>query len=129
MESPRIFISYSHSDSAWAKAFADQLAKRDLSLWFDQWSIKPGEDWREAIGHAIRESEVILLLINPDSVESPNLFLELGAAMALNKRIIPIVSEEVDRSKIPVSLLQIQYFVRSTPEETAEQVASAVASE
>jgi hypothetical protein len=49
------------------------------------------------------------------------------AALALRKRIIPIVSEDVERSKIPAPLLRMNHFVQGDPEQTAEEVARAVA--
>jgi hypothetical protein len=45
----------------------------------------------------------------------------------MRKKIIPIVSEDFERSKIPIPLLQMRYLVRGTPDQTAEEVAKAVA--
>ena len=126
MSGKKIFISYAHDDS-WAKAFADALAEHGLSLWLDQWNIKPGEKVGDAIDQALRESESVVFLLRPESVNSPNLFFELGAAVALRKKIIPIISEDFERSKIPIPLMQMRYLVRDTPDRTAEEVANAVA--
>lgn len=122
----RVFISYPHSASDWARAFADQLAKHDLLLWFDQWNIRIGEKLTDRIEQGLRESDAVVLVITPDGIRSPNLFFELGAAVAMGKKVIPIVSEEVDRSQLPIHLLDIRYLIQGTPEETAEQVASVV---
>ena len=127
MSKKQIFISYAHEDDSWAKAFADALAKHGLTLWFDQWNIKPGEKISEAIVQALRDSESVVFLLRPESVNSPNLFFELGAAVAMKKKIIPIISEDFERSKIPTPLLQMRYLVRSTPDQTAEEVVKAVA--
>jgi hypothetical protein len=127
MSKKKVFISYTHDDDTWAKAFADALAQHGLSLWFDQWDIKPGEKISEAIDQALRDSESVVFLLRPESVSSPNLFFELGAAVAMRKKIIPIISEDFERSKIPIPLLQMRYLVRGTPDQTAEEVAKAVA--
>jgi len=127
MSKKKVFISYTHDDDTWAKAFADALAKQGLSLWFDQWDIKPGEKISEAIDRALRDSESVVFLLHPESVDSPNLFFELGAAVAMRKKIIPIISADFERSKIPIPLLQMRYLVRGTPDQTAEEVAKAVA--
>jgi hypothetical protein len=47
--------------------------------------------------------------------------------VALNKKIIPIIPDDLDRSRIPIPLLQKRYLVQREPDETAEEVARAVA--
>lgn len=126
MSSPKIFLSYAREDRPWAEAFADALEKEGISSWLDA-SIRPGDKWQEAIEQALRESAAVILLVGPRSVGNPFLFFEMGAALAMKKRIIPVVSDEVERSKIPVPLLQRQYVVQGDPEATAREVARAVA--
>ena len=101
MSKKKVFISYTHDDDTWAKAFADALAKQGLSLWFDQWDIKPGEKISEAIDQALRDSESVVFLLHPESVDSPNLFFELGAAVAMRKKIIPIILQTLNGQKYP----------------------------
>ncbi len=127
MSHPTIFLSYSHEDKAWVNAFADALKRHGLTLWFDEWGLKPSEELTTAIDRALRESEALVFLLGPRSLDKPALFFELGAALALQKRVIPVVSEDVERSKIPGLLLQMRHVVQGDPEETAEEVARAVA--
>jgi hypothetical protein len=127
MSDPQVFLSYAHEDKPWAEAFANALRDQGLSLWFYDWDLKPGDALSDAIGEAFRTSGALVVLLGPRNVETPALFFELGAALALNKRIISIVSEEVDRSKIPLPFRRVRYLVQRDPEETAEEVARAVA--
>jgi hypothetical protein len=127
MNHPTIFLSYSQEDKAWAKAFADALKRHGISLWFDEWDLKPGDKLSDAIDRALRESETLVFLLGPKSVDKPSLFFELGAALALQKRIISVVSENIHRSEIPAPLLRMRRVVQGDPEETAEEVARAVA--
>jgi ABC-type branched-subunit amino acid transport system substrate-binding protein len=127
MNTPSVFLSYSHEDQAWAKAFAEALKEKGISLWFDEWELRPGDDVTEAMERALRESGAMVFLVGPQSVDKPALLFELGAALALKKRIIPVVSEEVERSRIPGVLLHRRQVVRRGPEETAAEVAKAVA--
>jgi ABC-type branched-subunit amino acid transport system substrate-binding protein len=123
-----VFLSYSQEDKPWAEAFAKALRRRGLSLWLDEGDLKAGEDSvDEAVDAALRQSETVVLLLGPGSVERPSLFFELGAALAMRKRIIPILSEGMERSKIPVPLLHGRYLMKKNPQETAQEVAQAVA--
>jgi len=125
MNSPSVFLSYAHDDKPWAEAFAAALRQQGVSLWFDEWD-KLGDKPSEALDAALRRSETLVVVLDHLSVEKPALFFELGAALAMKKRIIPIVSEGVERSKIPVPLLRVRSLVKKDPQETAEEVARAV---
>ena len=127
MSDTKVFISHSHDDSGWSRAFVDALAKKGLSLWYDDLDLKPGDRLSDAIDRALRESDAIVFILSPGAIDSKALFWELGAAVALNKQIIPIIWDDLDRSKVPVPLLQKRYLVRREPDETAEEVARAVA--
>lgn len=122
-----VYLSYVQEDKPWVEAIAEALRNQGVSLVSDNWDIKAGESWREKLDAALRQSETIVLLLGPKSVEKPAFFFELGAALAMKKRIIPIFSEGVERSKIPVLPLHVRSLVRKEPQETAEEVARAVA--
>lgn len=127
MSVPTIFLSCSQPDRAWAKAFADALKEHGVSLWLNEWDLRPGDDLIDAIEQALRGSEALVFLLDPKSVNKPSLFFEIGAALALQKRIISVVSEDVEQSKIPAPLLRMRHFIQGNPEETTEEVARAVA--
>jgi hypothetical protein len=127
MSVPTIFLSCSQVDEVWAKAFAEALKERRISLWLNEWGLKPSDALVDAIDRALRESEALVFLLGPKSVDKPSLFFELGAALALQKRIISVVSKDVEQSKIPAPLLRMRRVVQGAPAETAEEVARAVA--
>jgi TIR domain len=127
MSRPIVFLSYSHEDHVWAKEFAEALKEQGLAIWFDEWELKPGDKTADAMEKALRESQALIFLLGPKSLDKPSLFFEIGAALALKKRIIPVLSEGVERSKMPGVLLHRPHVVRKDPEETALEVARAVA--
>ncbi len=53
-------------------------------------------------------------------------FFELGAALAGGKRIIPVLSDEVDPADIPSGIRQFQFVREKSPEAAAKRVAEAV---
>ncbi len=126
MSSPQIFISYSKGDADWARSFADALKQRGVRVWLDQFQIAAGESVRDAIEEGLRESDVFVALIDPESSLKPNLFFELGAAIGMGKRVVPIVPRELDISKLPLELRSRRYLVRDSPENTAEELTHAL---
>lgn len=122
----KVFISYSHSDKEWARKFAETLASSGVEVWFDEFNIKPGQPLVEALEKGLRESDAVVLLINAENVNRPNLFFEIGAALGMNKAIIPVVPKDFEYSKLPLPLQRIKFLVRNSPEETARELASAV---
>jgi hypothetical protein len=127
MTAPKIFISYSHSDKDWAEKFAETMVKSGMNVWFDQFNVKAGEPLSDAIEKGLRESDVVVLLISPENINRPNLFFELGAALSMNKTIVPVVPENFDPHRLPLPLQRIKFIVRASPEETAKELASELA--
>ena len=127
MTVPKVFISYAHSDKNWAEKFAETMVKSGVNVWFDQFNVKAGEPISEAIEKGLRESDVVVLLISPENLNRPNLFFELGAALGMNKTIVPVVPENIDLHSLPLPLQRIKFIVRATPEETAKELASELA--
>ena len=121
-----LFVSYSQSDTDWTIAFVRELSKRHLFPWFAETEVKIGDSLTKAIDEGLRSSDAYILILNADNASSSNLFFELGAAVAMKKRIIPIIDPELDTSQLPVPLLHYRFLRRTSPEETAELVARAV---
>jgi len=49
----------------------------------------------------------LVVILSLASVDSPWIFFELGAAIADNKRIIPVLLEGVDMARIPKKSISI----------------------
>jgi hypothetical protein len=127
MSAPKVFISYAHSDKDWAEKFAEIMVNSGVDVWFDQFNVKAGEPLSEAIEKGLRESDIVVLLISPENINRPNLFFELGAALGMNKTVVPIVPENLDAHSLPLPLQRIKFIVRASPEETARELASELA--
>jgi len=55
----------------------------------------------KAIEAGLRESEVLVALLDAESPSKPNLFFELGAAIGMGKRVVPIIPKGLDPSILP----------------------------
>jgi hypothetical protein len=124
-----VFLSYSSASRPWVRKFSDALTASGITTWFDAHDILPGERWRDQIEKALRQSRVLIMVLTPESVQRPWTFFELGAALADGKRIVPVLSEDVDPADIPALVRQFQFVREKTPEAAAKRVAEAIVRE
>lgn len=97
----QVFISYSQADKAVATHVAEALQKAGLLVWIDTWELKGGDSIAHRIDQAIASSDVLLVLLSPDSVASKWVQKELGAALSGELRdraitVIPVLIEDCD---------------------------------
>jgi hypothetical protein len=123
----KIFLSYSFQDSDWVSQFVSVLQENGINAWFDMASIKFGDSIHDAIAEALRESNIMVLILSKRSLKSPWIFFELGAAVADKKRIIPIVIDDTRFEEIPMSLLKYQFLKESSPIQAGVKIAAALA--
>lgn len=117
-----IFISYSPKDRSWVSEFVATLKKEGLHPWSDA-EIALGDDWAEAIQKALRESGTLVMVLSPDFTESRWTFFELGAAIADNKKIIPVLTKDFSWVQIPPMLRRYQFLNEPSPSLAAKRVA------
>lgn len=125
----KIFLSYSFKDRPWVNEFATVLEQEGIDVWFDYHEISLGETIKERIKEALRASSTLVVILSSNSVQSPWIFFELGAAVADNKRIIPVVIDEVGHEQLPLPLTKYQYLRESSPVSAAKKVARAIRTE
>ena len=126
MKKPLVFISYSHKDLSWVREFAQALKKFEVNVWLDEWQIQAGESIVEALEMGLRESDAIIAIVSKYNVDSPNIYFELGVALGLGKKLIPIIEEGLEPSLIPFDLRTRRFLTRGSPSDVAKQVAQSV---
>src|SRR4051812_25190644 len=124
MEKRQVFISHSARDAEWARSFAKALKERGVTVWFDEFDVQPGASLRDALETGLRSSDVLVALYDPDTESRPNLFFELGAAIGMGKRIVPIIPKGLDPSALPLDVRLRRYLLRETPDQTAEELSN-----
>ena len=107
-----------------ARSFAQALKQRGVTVWFDEFEIKPGGLFADAMEAGLRSSEVLVTLVDEESSRKPGLFFELGAAIGMGKRIVPILPRGLNPGILPLDLRVRRYLIRDTPEHTAEELAN-----
>lgn len=121
-----IFLSYSNRDKSWVIEFVSALKDAGIKTWFDVHDITPGERWDEKIQQALRESSIIVVILSENSVESPWIFFELGAAIADKKRIIPVLVGDIESKRIPILLRRFQSLKEASPAEAGKRIAKVI---
>ncbi|MFN8150288.1 MAG: TIR domain-containing protein [Solirubrobacterales bacterium] len=105
-----VFLSYSREDSEIARRVYRGLAEAGIETWVDWRDIPATADWFEEIQEGIRESEVFVFLMSPASLDSQVCARELGTASEMEKRLIPVVIDDVSGLAIPEALARRQWI-------------------
>ncbi|MEQ8767901.1 MAG: toll/interleukin-1 receptor domain-containing protein [Planctomycetota bacterium] len=121
-----VFLSYSMKDRAWVSEFAQALRDAGVTAWFDVAELMPGTRWKDEVEEALRASRFLVVILSPESVDSPWVFFEIGAAVADHKFIIPVVTEDLDVSRVPSLLQQYQFLREPSPTVAGRRVAEAI---
>ncbi|MDJ0581237.1 toll/interleukin-1 receptor domain-containing protein [Crocosphaera sp.] len=112
-----IFISCSLKDIEWVKRIQEHLAplleRKNLSLWSYDF-IYPGENWQETIEKSIKESQVIIVLISENYLNSSLPEVELSLISKKyhqdSVKIFPVIISSVSQSSVPDLFQMIQAF-------------------
>lgn len=104
----RIFLSYVRADKAHANKLRSLLSQRPNVRVFTTETLSAGEDWESKLKDELSQSDIFMVLLSSNSVNSKWVLHELGAAWALDKPIIPVVINPGVFSKIPVMLRELQ---------------------
>jgi WD40 repeat protein len=105
-----VFISYSDLERETMEKIRNSLRRESLTVWTNKTDIQTGEDFQSAIDRGIEQTDNLVYLLSPDSVQSEYVRKELEYAVSLNKRIIPVLVRETPADEIPKALQGVQYI-------------------
>lgn len=98
-----VFISHSSKDGPLARRIAKQIQRTGAYVVFDAWSAKAGEPISTQVDAALRDSDEVVAVVTRNSGSSPWLSFEVGVAVGLGKRVVPILGD-VGFSDLPSAL-------------------------
>jgi WD40 repeat protein len=98
---PDVFISYSRKDLPFIRQLYRELEQHGRKAWIDWEGIPPSAEWMQEIYSAIEAADTFIFVISPSSVASTVCGDEVAHAIRHNKRVIPLVAEDVDGKAVP----------------------------
>lgn len=105
MSQPKIFVSYSHQDSAFTQHLVSDLRAAGAEVWYDVSGIDHG-DFMQRIDEALRQCEWLVLVLTQAAIDSPYVRMEVSAALhrvqqRYMQAVIPVLAEPCLPDSIP----------------------------
>ncbi|MCL4878941.1 MAG: TIR domain-containing protein [Anaerolineae bacterium] len=95
-----VFISYSRRDKIFVRRFFDALERTGRDAWVDWEGIPYSTEWWREIQAGIDQADTFIFVITPDSLGSKICHEEVTYAYKHNKRIVPIVRQEINEKEV-----------------------------
>jgi WD40 repeat protein len=94
-----VFISYAREDAPFVRRLYEDLVQNKRQVWVDWEDIPLTADWLAEAYAGIQGADTFVFVISPASVRSGPCTLELEHALENNKRLVPILRQEVSESE------------------------------
>lgn len=107
----KVFISYSRHDSQLVDRITNDLNHNGVETWIDTENINPGESWQKAIEQGLKKVSSLVFVISKNSLKSSWMLHELSSFLgANNKKVFPVIIEDIDTSQLPPFISNIQWI-------------------
>ena len=90
-----VFISYSRKDGDFAKRLMNALTASGRDVWVDWEDIPRAADWLTEIFAGLEAADTFVFIVSQNSLTSEICNQELQHARQHNKRIIPLILQEI----------------------------------
>jgi WD40 repeat protein len=121
-----LMISYSHNDREFVEKLYNCFLAQGFTpddIWIDKEGIEVTTEWMEEITKGIRNADVFVFVISPDSVRSKVCKEEIEIAAAANKRFAPIMYREIEKGvKIHEKITAHQWITIQNDEDLEKQM-------
>ncbi len=106
----QVFLSYAEEEIAIMEQVRQSLRREGFTVWTNTTDIQTGVDFQVAINQGIEGADNIVYLLSPAALASSYCQQEIDYALALNKRIIPLLVKPTALEEIPPILRNLQYI-------------------
>ena len=122
----KVFLSFAYADLAGARKIRNLLFHQLGLQVFLHEDLSAGENWRPKLRKELEHADVFVALLTPTSVTDSWLLQETGAAWALEKPIVPIVTRRDVLNNFPMALdphamIEINYLDRLEDPKSADK--------
>lgn len=102
----KVFISHSYESRELANKVGEALRRSGLEVWDDQKEILPGDNWAQKIAKALEESEAMVVLLTPSTLNSTMVRRDIEYALSrkgFKGRLVPVLigSEQFPPQNLP----------------------------
>ena len=124
----KVFISHAPKDEFLAKRITNALMENDFDVWNADTEILPGDNWAEKLSAALEESDAMVALISPESMQSGWVRREIEFALgkeSYNQRLIPVLLEpekNFQEGSIPWILKHLKVIQIADPDQVDEGI-------
>jgi WD40 repeat protein len=105
-----IFVSYAREDQAFVRQLSEALQAAGLEVWIDWKDIPPTAAWLQSVYTGIESAQTFAFVITKASISSEVCGWELAHAVKHNKRIAPLLRQDIDAKQVPEALSALNWI-------------------
>ncbi len=124
----KVFLSYAQKDEKLAHVVRADLQAAGFTVWDPTTKLLPGDNWALEVGKALKEAEVMAVLLSPAALGSEHVQREIEYALGdprFKGRLLPVVIRPV--KEIPWILETLQILrIEADPERGSRRVVEAL---
>ncbi|MEM7796069.1 MAG: toll/interleukin-1 receptor domain-containing protein, partial [Cyanobacteria bacterium P01_C01_bin.118] len=106
----QVFLAYAQANAEVMHQVDRSLRRQGVTVWSNQTDIPTGEAFKRVVNRGIEEADTMVYLLSPVSLQSQYCQYELKYAVALNKRVIPILVSPLASATLSPELQSLQYI-------------------
>lgn len=106
-----VMVSFSRKDEEVVNLINESLTTEKRKVWIDWEAIPPSESFLDEICKAIEGTDCFLFIMSPDSIKSELCNWEITYALAMGKRIIPLVCRDVDTKDVRKEIMLCDWIM------------------
>ncbi len=104
-----VFISYTRTDELFAVNLTESLRTAGINVWLDVTDVPEDVDWKSAVLSALTHSGVMLMILSPSALQSPDLRAERQQFTISGKIILPVIYQTYETDSLKVGNLDVRY--------------------
>ncbi|MGF1458696.1 MAG: toll/interleukin-1 receptor domain-containing protein [Leptolyngbyaceae cyanobacterium] len=112
-----VFISYSRRNKEFVQELYAALDATGREVWVDWENIPVAVDWWQEIQLGIELADTFVFVLSPDSVASKVCGQEIEEALRHNKRLVPLVCQDVQPDQVHPELARLNWIFLRTQDD------------
>ena len=96
----KVFLSHSSNDRDLLQKITDEPTQAGMEVWDDTREIYPSDNWAQVTSQALEESQAMVVLFTPESIDSKWIKWSIGFALgniSYDHRLVPVLVGDPNR--------------------------------